>query len=113
VYSGIQAQISCLLSRYPNPILGPFSGLSVTNVASLNGSTALVLDAYGYDNASRLKYAQDGTGNGALYSYIANSPLVSQIMFTNSGGTRMTTTCYGFFCHRTFWQIGIERFVAE
>ncbi len=33
----------------------------------------------------------DGTNN-ATYTYLANSPLVSQIAFTQNGTTRMTTT---------------------
>jgi RHS repeat-associated protein len=34
----------------------------------------------------------DGNGNTASYTYLANSPLVRQIVFANSGATRMTTT---------------------
>jgi RHS repeat-associated protein len=45
---------------------------------------------YGYDNASRLANVSDGT-NGATYSYLANSSLVGQITFQQSGATRMTT----------------------
>ena len=30
--------------------------------------------------------------NAATYSFLANSPLVSQIVFQNNGATRMTTT---------------------
>jgi RHS repeat-associated protein len=50
------------------------------------------LDAiYGYDNASRLASASDGT-NSAAYTYLANSSLVGQIVYQQNGSTRMTTT---------------------
>lgn len=88
---------------------GTLTGLSVTNgydtlmrrttLAALNSGSPLVQDAYGYDSASRLAYAQDGA-NGALYYYLANSPLVGQISFTNSGLVRMTTTKQYDFLNR-------------
>jgi len=62
-----------------------------TNVALLNGSSVLCRAIYGYDNASRLATVSDGT-NAATYSYLANSPLAGQIMFTNNGVLRMTTS---------------------
>jgi len=81
---------------------GPLDGLSVTNgydslmrrsiltfksqIANLGSNT------YAYDAASRLATVSDGTGNTAGYTYLANSPLVSQITFTNSGALRMSTT---------------------
>jgi RHS repeat-associated protein len=46
---------------------------------------------YAYDLAGHLQNVNNGV-NGAVYSYLANSPLVGQIIFTNSGATRMTTT---------------------
>ncbi len=49
-------------------------------------------DRITYDPASRLRAVSDGNGNPATYNYLANSPLVSQIFFTNSGARRMTTT---------------------
>jgi RHS repeat-associated protein len=80
---------------------GPLNGISITNgydgllrrtnLVALNGSTVLSRTAYGYDTASRLFSVSDGT-NTAAYSYVANSPLVSQIAFTNAGALRMTTT---------------------
>jgi hypothetical protein len=39
-----------------------------------------------------MKVVGDGGGNTATYSYLANSPLVSQILFQRSGATRMTIT---------------------
>jgi hypothetical protein len=48
-------------------------------------------DSYGYDNASRLLSVNDWNNNSATYSYLANSPLVSQITFQNGATTRMTT----------------------
>jgi RHS repeat-associated protein len=80
---------------------GILNGLSVTNgydadlrrtnLTSLNGASTLALAAYGYDNASRLSTVSDGVNNAA-YSYLANSPIVSQIVFKQSSTTRMTTT---------------------
>ncbi|HEV2210658.1 MAG TPA: RHS repeat-associated core domain-containing protein [Verrucomicrobiae bacterium] len=88
---------------------GTLSGLSVTNgydaymrrttLAALNSGSPLLQDAFTYDNASRLKSAQDGP-NGAVCYYLANSPLVSQISFTNSGAPRMTTTRQFDFLNR-------------
>src|SRR5439155_8945175 len=45
-----------------------------------------------YDTASRFATVGDGAANLATYTYLANSPLVSQIVFKQSGTTRMTTT---------------------
>jgi RHS repeat-associated protein len=67
------------------------SDLRRTNLALLNGSSRLCQAIYGYDNASRLASVSDGT-NSAAYSYLANSPLVGQIVFKQSGTTRMTTS---------------------
>ena len=62
-----------------------------TNVMASSASAQLLSTAYGYDNASRLQIVSDGTDN-ATYTYLDNSPLVSQIFFKKSGATRMTTT---------------------
>jgi len=79
---------------------GVLGGLSVTNGYDqylrrtnliVRGSSVLSSTAYGYDAASRLKTVGDGT-NLATYSYLANSPLVSQIAFANNGTNQMTTT---------------------
>ena len=80
---------------------GILSGLSVTNtydsllrrsaLGALNSTTPLLQHSYGYDNASRLLTVGDGT-NSATYSYLANSALVSNIVFKQSSTTRMTTT---------------------
>ena len=53
------------------------------------GATVRASHSYGYDNASRLQTATDGTNN-ATYAYVANSPLVSQITM-KSNATRRTT----------------------
>ena len=81
---------------------GSLAGLSITNgydvdlrrtsLAALSGSLQLVSDTYAYDSASRLSTVTDGNNNSATYSYVANSPLVSQIVFKQSGTLRMTTT---------------------
>jgi hypothetical protein len=81
---------------------GPLNGISVTNgydkflrrtnLSILNSSSSVLAStAYGFDAASRLAAVSDGT-NRASYSYLANSPLVGQIVFANNGATRMTTT---------------------
>jgi RHS repeat-associated protein len=80
---------------------GPLGGLTVTNIydnllrrtnLSLRSALGtLASTTYGYDAASRLYNVGDGT-NSATYSYVPNSPLISQIHFTNSGALRMTTT---------------------
>ena len=81
---------------------GPLGGLTVsnrfdellrrTNVAVLDAqSTVLAETGYAYDAASRLQTVVSGDAS-ATYSYLANSPLVSQIGFTNSGAHRMTTS---------------------
>jgi RHS repeat-associated protein len=78
---------------------GTLAGLAVTNaydnylrrsaVALSNQTSTLV--QYGYDNASRLQNVTNGTAK-ITYAYLANSPLVGQISFTNSGVQRMVTT---------------------
>lgn len=45
---------------------------------------------YGYDAASRLQTVS-AWNNTATYSYLANSPLVGQIAFTNYNALRLTT----------------------
>ena len=52
----------------------------------------MIQQSFGYDAASRLASVADGHGNSAGYGYLANSPLVGQILFTNNGTVRMTTT---------------------
>jgi RHS repeat-associated protein len=81
---------------------GPLAGLRITNqydpflrrtnLALVNSQGAvLTATAYGYDAASRLSRVSSGTAT-AGYFYLANSPVVSQIGFTNNGAWRMTTT---------------------
>ena len=81
---------------------GPLGGLSVSNIYNslLLGTNLSIGNGSGnhiylvkstYDGASRLKTVTDET-NSAAYSYLANSPLVSQIVFSNGTSLRMTTT---------------------
>ena len=89
---------------------GPLNGFSVTNgydqflrrttLATNSPLSNLTSTAYGYDAASRLGTVNDGNGNLASYSYLANSPLVGQIVFTNNGAVRMTTTKQYDFLNR-------------
>jgi RHS repeat-associated protein len=84
---------------YSGGILG---GLTVTNqfdsdlrrtsMALQNTMGTMCQANYGYDDASRLASVSDGNGNSNTYSYLAKSPLVGQITFSQSGTTRMTTT---------------------
>ncbi len=80
---------------------GTLAGLWVTNIydnflrrASLsaqNTSTPLLQHSFGYDGGSRLTNVTDGTYS-AGYTYLANSPLVSQITLKSNTTARMTTT---------------------
>ena len=62
-----------------------------TNVSSASGATVLTTNGYTFDLAGRLSTARDGTFL-ATYSYLANSPLVSQIEFKSNTTVRLTTT---------------------
>lgn len=90
-----------------NHTAGILSGLSVTNGydaylrrTRLYANTATAFTSlYGYDTASRLT----GVTNGAFsagYTYLANSPLLNQVTFKQSGTTRMTTTRQWDFLNR-------------
>ncbi len=57
----------------------------------LYNNTVLARTTNGFDSGGRLSIVSDGV-NSATYSYVANSPLVSQIDFKNSGTLRMSTT---------------------
>ena len=79
---------------------GPLSGLGLTNRydqylrrtnLTLNAQPAIITNSWSYDTASRLSEAWEGT-NKATYSYLANSPLVDHITFTNGGTTRMVSS---------------------
>jgi RHS repeat-associated protein len=78
---------------------GLLAGLSVTNgydpllrrTAVALASQPSTLVQFGFDAASRLKTVSSGNAT-VDYSYVANSPLVGQIVFTNGGTLRMTTT---------------------
>ena len=89
---------------------GILDGLTVTNsfdaylrrstLSALAGSQTLATANYSYINDSRLSTVSDGNGNFAIYSYLANSPLVSQIAFKQNGTLRMTTTKQSDFLNR-------------
>ena len=79
---------------------GSLAGLSLTNTYdSLARRTALSFNlqpstfnqSFGYDQSSRLASVSDANGNGAIYRYLANSPLVGQIESRQNGILRMTT----------------------
>ncbi len=63
-----------------------------TSLTLQQSGNPLIQQSFGFDAASRLLTVNDGNNNTATYSYLANSPLVSQIAFANNGTTRMTTT---------------------
>jgi len=81
---------------------GTLTGLSVTNgydqflrrtnLVALNSTTPLLTNSYSFDAGSRLQTVRDGGTNSATYTYVANSRLVSQILFTNGSVQRMVTT---------------------
>ena len=80
---------------------GPLNGVCVsngydqflrrTNLSALSANSKLLSTIYAYDPVSRLFAVSDGT-NAAFYSYVANSPLVGNIVFQHNGQTMMTTT---------------------
>jgi RHS repeat-associated protein len=78
---------------------GTLSGLSVTNgYDNLLRKTNVIVTGYGgtmngyqYDAASRLSVVTDGA-NSATNTYLANSPLLSQILFKQNAILRMTTS---------------------
>ncbi len=80
---------------------GTLAGLAVTNIFDTllrrttnnawNGATRLAQTIYTYDAASRMQTVSDGTNN-ATYSFVPNSPLVSQITFKSNSVVRLTTT---------------------
>jgi RHS repeat-associated protein len=73
-------------------VTNAFDGfLRRTNVSSANGAAILTTNGYTFDTAGRLNTARDGTFS-ATYSYLANSPLVSQITFKSNTTVRLTTT---------------------
>jgi RHS repeat-associated protein len=82
---------------------GVLAGLSITNTfdaylrryqnQAANGGTILASATFGYDAASRLTNVTDGTYS-AGYTYVANSPLVDQITFQQSGTTKMISARY-------------------
>ena len=73
-----------MISQYDN-------FLRRTNLQANAGATIDASFEYGYDLASRLQTASDGTNN-ATYAYVANSPLVGQITLKSNATTRMTVT---------------------
>lgn len=73
-------------------VTNAFDGfLRRTNVATFNSGTQLTTNGYTYDLAGLLSTARDGVFS-ATYSYLANSPLVSQIDFKSNTTVRLTTT---------------------
>jgi RHS repeat-associated protein len=81
---------------------GTLNGLTITNqydtlmrrsvvkAMVTSPSSTLSSATYGYDSAGRLQGVTNGIYS-ANYSYLANSPLVSQVLFRENTTTRMTT----------------------
>ena len=96
--TGVQ---TCALPISNQLLIETFSdGLSLTNTYDQYlrrtnlvafGPGVLSHAIYSYDTASRLASVSDGTNN-ATYTYLANSPLVSQISFKSNSTVRMTTS---------------------
>jgi RHS repeat-associated protein len=91
----------------------PLTGLAVTNgydaylrrtsLTLQQSSTSLIQESFAYDAASRLQTVTDkttATPYSAAYSYLANSPLVGQIVLANNGTNRMTTAKQYDFLNR-------------
>ncbi len=72
--------------RYTNDVCQRRTGLYLYGT-----NTALITNAYAYDGASRMTNVSDSTYQ-AGYSYLANSPLISQISYRSNTTVRMTTT---------------------
>ena len=72
--------------RYTNDLYQRRTSLSLYGT-----NTALLNHAYAFDGASRMTNISDGMYQ-AGYSYLANSPLISQIIYRSNNTTRMTTT---------------------
>ncbi len=62
-----------------------------TNHAWYATNTSLLSHSFAFDGASRITNVSDGTYQGG-YSYLANSPLISQVTYRSNTTTRMTTT---------------------
>jgi YD repeat-containing protein len=76
----------------------PREPTSVTETRGLGGPRSFAC-SYTYDSASRLATVAAGTETVA-YSYLANSPLVANIWFTNNSTLRMSTTKNHDFLNR-------------
>lgn len=96
-YNDANQLISESYAGYPG---GTLSGLSVTlsrdslmrrSGTSVGGVSGSISVTYGYDDASRLRTVSDGS-HSATYTYVANSPLVDNLLFKQGAATRMTTT---------------------
>ena len=70
-----------------------------TNVAVVVSGSVVASTGYGYDAEGRLATVTDGT-NSATYSYVANSPLITQLLFQQGNNTRMTTIKSNDFLNR-------------
>jgi len=91
----------------------PLTGLAVTNgydaylrrasLALQKSTTPLIQQSFAYDAASRLQTVTDkttATPYSATYSYLANSPLVSNIAFVSGSTTHMRTAKQYDFLNR-------------
>jgi RHS repeat-associated protein len=68
-----------------------YDGLNRRTNLSVNSQPAAISHAYTYNSASRLTNVSDGTYS-ASYSFLANSPLISQISYRSNSTSRMSTT---------------------
>jgi YD repeat-containing protein len=88
----LHSDVGQLLSETLNgvTVTNTYDSLRRRSSVSMSGQSSTLAN-YAYDAASRLSYATNGQFTSA-YSYLANSPLVSQIVFKSNSVTRMTTT---------------------
>jgi YD repeat-containing protein len=88
---------------------GVLAGLSLSNgydaflrrtsLTVRSNNAILFTHSFGYDPASRMTNVSDGVYSGG-YTYLANSPLISQIAFRSNSTSRMTTTKQHDFLNR-------------
>lgn len=88
---------------------GTLNGLTVTtgyddylrrSSLAVNTQPSAVTATHGYNAAGQLQTVTDANNNSAAYSYLANSPLVEQIVFKRNGAPVMTTTKQFDFLNR-------------
>ena len=71
-----------------------------TNLLLFATNTSLLSHSYAFDGTSRITNVSDGTYE-AGYTYLANSPFISQIAYRSNSTTQMTTVKPVSYTHLT------------